>query len=67
MDPGKLYAHFKKGTTYFAKEFAEGRDNPIVRRQLADFEKQVIAPLDAACAKMDAIGRAILEAEYVPF
>lgn len=62
-----LYSQFLKGTAYFKAKFASGMVTPPVQRQLAQFERDVIAPFDAACRKMTAAERKEMEAEYVPF
>ena len=67
MDVYALHGQFKKGVAYFAKQYAEGNNHPLIQKQLADFERQVVVPFDAACAKMTALEREKMEREYVPF
>ena len=67
MDAGKLYRQLMKGAAYFNKQYAEGNRHPLVKKQVAEFERQVIAPFDAACLKMTKAERDRMEADYVPF
>ena len=45
-----LRSQFTKGVAYFKVQYATGNPNPIVRRQLAAFWRDVVEPLDKACA-----------------
>ncbi len=67
MNVDNYYRQFKKGTQYFKEKWVSGLDTPSVRKQLADFEREVIAPMDAKFSKLDSTERAIIESEYVPF
>jgi len=48
----KLHTQFTKGVAYFKSQWANGNDNPAVRRQLPAFEREVIKPFDKACLAM---------------
>lgn len=67
MDVKTLYQQFMKGTAYFNQQYADNNKNPVVMRQVADFERQVIVPMDSACAKMSRAELNQMEADYVPF
>lgn len=65
-DPKTLYAQFKKGLAYFAP-YRIAEANPVIRRQAAQFDRDVIQKLDDECAKMTRAERQKLETETVPF
>ena len=56
-----LYRKFTKGVAYFRVQFAAGNANPAVRRQLVDFEREVIDPFDAACFGLSPEDRRAME------
>ena len=53
-DVQTLYRQLIKGAAYFNKQYADGNRHPIVQKQIADFERQVVNPFDRECAKMTA-------------
>ena len=67
MDIKTLYSQFMKGAKYFNEQYAKGSRNPVVLRQVTDFERQVVNPMDAACQRLTAEQRKELEYDYIPF
>lgn len=67
METSTLFKQLKKGSQYFNEQFTQGNRNPVIMRQVADFERQVMIPLDLDCQKMSPEDRRDLEANYVPF
>lgn len=67
MEIETLYKQLRKGAQYFNQKYAEGNRTPVIMRQVADFERQVIIPFDLACRKLTPEDRQKLEDEHVPF
>lgn len=44
-----LYAKFNKGCEFFNREMASGGMTPYLRRNIDQFEREVMLPFDAAC------------------
>lgn len=57
----KLYAELRRGTDYFNRYLVRSGSNPVIRRLVAEFHKDVVEPFDEACARLEPEQRKILE------
>jgi hypothetical protein len=48
---GVLWGNFQRGCQFFNNEMLFGGMSPYLKRKAAEFEREVIAPFDAACKK----------------